>query len=197
MQRLLYYSLIWIIFYSSLKVITWQHAFACCNSMPLHTVSLKTKKKPKSLKYLWQKLVSECSHPSRRVKYADAFIFAPYSDTVWMKPGVHVQNIVSETLVKRIMHAGCVYLCVLNLTKKKKKKAKHAESSLLMGSAEKVRGVDVGALTTGTLWFCALWLLDTGGLKNGYLTMQALSYLIGGDLCSFSYFWGNCGLCCL
>lgn len=37
------------------------------------------------------------------MKYADASIFAPYSDTVWMKPGVHVQNIVSEILVKRIM----------------------------------------------------------------------------------------------
>lgn len=54
MQRLLYYSLIWIIFCSSLKVITWQHAFAHCNSMPLHTVSLRTKKNSKSLKYLWQ-----------------------------------------------------------------------------------------------------------------------------------------------
>lgn len=29
----------------------------------------------------------------------------------------------------------------------------------------KDRRVDVGALTRGTLWICALWLLDTGGLK--------------------------------
>lgn len=60
-------------------------------------------------------LLSEYSDPSRRVKRADAFIFAPYSDTVWMKPGVHVQNSVNEIPVKTVMPASCTYLCLLNL----------------------------------------------------------------------------------
>lgn len=94
-------------FYSNLKS---HHLTA----RPLHTVPLKSEK-PKSLKYLCQELLSKYSHPSRRVKCADAFIFAPYSDTVWMKPGVHIQKNVSEILVKIVKPASCTYLCFLNL----------------------------------------------------------------------------------
>lgn len=110
-KRLLYYILIWIIFYSSFK----SHHLTTC---PLHTVSLKSKK-TKSLKYMWQEQLSEYTHPSRRVKHADTFIFAPYSDTVWMKPGVHVQNNVNEILVEMVKPASCTYLRFLNLNWKK------------------------------------------------------------------------------
>lgn len=145
---------------------------------------------------MWQEQLSEYTHPSRRVKHADTFIFAPYSDTVWMKPGVHVQNNVNEILVEMVKPASCTYLRFLNLNWKK-----HTESSLLMDLSvmHKDRWVDMWAPPVsmpGILLVCAWWLLDAEGSENVCLSVQGLWCFIRCDLCSFSDFWGHYGLSC-